>query len=164
MAKTKHFVIDPAGVKHTRTSESRKYSHTVVYQDSYEHAKLMAVAKDWEKTDRSNFAYYLSHVNGTSVYLAKKTWETDEQHAARVAREVADAETRLNGCRDVESYLAMEQAQRLAAVEEKQAKGGFDRWCNAGWCGRIDLAHKLADKWTGPAYLNTTILDAQIEA
>lgn len=165
MAKgTKHFVIDAAGAKHTRTSQNRKYSHTVVYQDSYEHAKAMAVSKDWRTRDRNNFDFYMKWVNGSSEYITKKSWESDEQHAERIARETANATERLNGCRDVDGYLAMQQAQRLADVEQKKAEGGFDQWCNAGWCGRRDLAEKLAAQWTGPAYRNTTILEAQVEA
>ena len=61
MAKSlKHTAIDPNGVKHTRTSQSRVYAYTVVARSNY--ARDVAMAGKLFEQDRRNFDFYTKMV------------------------------------------------------------------------------------------------------
>lgn len=167
---TKYFAIDADGGRHTRSTE-RTYTHTVVVKGGYEHALIGAKAKGWRSTDESNFRYYAEIAAGrdrhpNKAYLrddmspAERQAELDRVELANAAR-LARAKLESDG-RTVEQYVAWQQELRVARVEERKAKGDFDRWINAGWCGRYDLAVKLAAKeqGRGPGFV-VDILEAQ---
>lgn len=156
MAKVLYKAIDPNGVVHTRKS-ARTYTHTVVAQ--YNKAVNLARAndKEWTKTDGRSYDYYVKIATGNDPYPQKNYSGTAEEQAevdANNAKRVADAKARIDGLTRDE-YIAKELAGRIAAVEATD----FEEWHNLGWCGRIDLAQKLA---SGAAnfYHNATILEA----
>lgn len=154
MAKgTTFYVRDPQGRKHTRTSLNRTYTHTVLVRDSYENAIQRCSETGWTRLDTLNFNYYTALVNGTHPSL--KSWydhETEETFKARCAEYVAKAVKALDGCTDLATYLAREHARRIASVEEGKLQGKYDDWGPAGWCGRFDLAQKLAQKERSSGY------------
>lgn len=170
MPKIKYFAIDPNGERHTRSSE-RVYSHAVVYKDDYAKELANASDKGWTKTDRSNFDYNSRIAAGNDPYphqhwdrvayaFHEKTDEWIAAHDARMDREnaerLADAKAAIEG-HDAASYCEAKRLARVAKIEAKKAAGGYDVFRCAGWCGRLDLAHKLAAK----GGVDTTILPAQ---
>ena len=151
----KHFIIDPAGVVHTRTSASRTYSHAVIGRRSYDRA--LASAKAYRNP---NYEYYRSIADGTSRHLVAYSWETAEEHAARYAKARAEAVEELDGAESAEAYIAAERAKRVASVEAKKAAGKFGEWSVLGWAGRPDLADKLAASSRND-WVDVTVLEAQ---
>jgi len=154
---TNHYhAIDAAGGIHTRSSKSRSYTHTVVVRPSYENALLFAQSKDWTKTDRRNLEYYDTIAQGRDPYprqnymanhperwtpeqIAEEQVRVDAENAKRVEDAIATVANR-----SVEQWLADKLQERLDIVEKQRAAGYYDSWHNAGWCGRLDLAQKLA--------------------
>lgn len=141
MGKIRYTATDPNGFTHTRTSQSRTYSHTVVFQAS----KDVAVKRAHErlKSDRSNCEWH-ARIASTPVEeyvdseMAKWSHMTREYviegHAEHVATVAAFRGGSING------EAAAMLADRLAKIEATD----WDIWHNAGWCGRYDLALKLA--------------------
>ena len=155
---TNHYhAIDPSGDVHTRSSKAgRVYTHTVVTRPSYEWALMAAKSKDWAKTDRRNLEYYDTIAQGRDPYPRQcyrqnhpEKWTPEQIEEERIAVEaenrkrVEDAIAHVAN-RTVAQYLADKQAERIARVEGLKAKGYYNDWQNAGWCGRPDLAQKLA--------------------
>jgi hypothetical protein len=154
---TNHFhAVDANGVVHTRSSKSRVYTHTVVSKPSYGYALAAAQSPDWTKTDRRNLDYYDTIAQGRDPYPRKcyrqdhpEKWTPEQIEEERVAVEAENArrvqeaiDTVAN--RTVEQWLADKKAERIERVEKLKAEGYYDSWGNAGWCGRFDLAQKLA--------------------
>lgn len=138
MAKTKYFVIDPNGVKHTR-STSRIYSHAVLYQRTKE--DYLATIPAWKATEKKNGQYYLDCIaNGYHKNLMHFPHYVDDK--ARQAADVQEAIERLDGCATAEEF-----AERLAERMRAKAEAtDWNEWFCDGWCGRLDLAQKLAAK------------------
>ena len=149
---TKHSVIDPRGVTHTRTSQNRVYPFVVLVRDSYEHALARAVGPDYAASDRKNYAYYVALANGTHAHC-KNLYSNDD-----AAKRIADAKAYIAGCDTFDAYLAKQQVERVARVDARKAKGDFDTWGPAGWCGRRDLAEKLAHKERAGGYRAEVII------
>lgn len=153
----KHFIIDPAGVVHTRNSTSRTYSHAVIARRSYDSALASA-----EAYRCPNYEYYRSIADGTSRHLAPRSWQTADQHAARLKAAVATALADLNGAESAEAYVAAKRAEAVARVEADEAAGEFDEWSVLGWAGRPDLADKLAaSSRNRGCWADVTVLEAQ---
>jgi len=160
MPKAIFTATDAAGQTHKRTSESRIYTHTVVFLPDF--AADMALADKDYKQDGSNFAYYcelaagthehVTHVIPRSGYHASYSDEQvakfQEAQREQNAKGIADAKAVTEG-HTRESYVAARRAKRVAAVNEGNAAGYYAKWQNAGWCGRYDLAQKLAAKTAG---------------
>ncbi|MBZ9847206.1 hypothetical protein LB565_04285 [Mesorhizobium sp. CA14] len=142
MPKTVYTAIDPNGEEHKRTTADRTYTHTVVYQRSKDAA--IARAKDARKGHVDSGNYYLGCVrDGHYANLMKfEHYRTD---AARQASDAADAAAKMAG-RTAEEYADAKVAEHLAAIEATD----WTVYHNAGWCGRHDLALKLAAK-IGPS-------------
>ena len=105
----KHTAIDPAGVVHTRNSSSgRVYTHCVVARDSFEKRMKRALAP--QSYEVENFHYYKN----------------------------AGVTSKMEGCNSAEEYVALQQANRVAAVNAKPVAD----WMNLGWCGSHQLAVK----------------------
>jgi len=135
MPKTVFTATDAAGFVHIRKTE-RSYSHTVVYLPSYD--RDMAHADRNIKEDGSNWRFYADRVaTGATRFLTNA-----EERAAEYASEA--------------QAIAGERAKRVAFVRKREADGYYDKWQNAGWCGRPDLAAKLladTQKWTARAVI-----------
>jgi hypothetical protein len=171
--RTTFTAIDPNGVEHVRTSDRRNYSHTVVAQYNKADHMNRAVDPNWAKTDGSNWDYHAKIANGNDPYPSKCYLgnHPDKYSAEQIAEEVVtvaatnakrveDAKTFVSITR--EEHIAKMLADRIAAVEAKDYNG----WHNLGWCGRRDLADKLAsgkDGNGGGYYHNATVLEAVIK-
>lgn len=136
-------VKDPSGKAYTRLT-NLTYTHVVFARRSREQAMKDAQSKPYHHA--ANFWYFKDKVDGTSHWLEKKSHESDEQHKARVEREVDEAKLAIRGCKTPEELWELVKVEQMEAFE----KIDFDEWHLMGWCGRLDLAQKLAvnDCWT----------------
>lgn len=155
MTATKFLAIDSLGAEHTRSS-ARVYTHTVVVMYDYEVAVARAIASHGTKSaidaSRRNFDYDVLIATGSDPYpesnwknvdgVVVKTVDADRQ-AIRVAKHIEAIEG------GFEAYRGRELAKSLAWIEEAKAGGKYSKWSNAGFCGRLDLAHKLAAQYAG---------------
>ena len=135
----KYFVIDANGKKHTRNS-MRTYTHAVLYRESKSAALRLAERKDRFSVD--NFWYHHAFVDGTSKWLERKSWENEVQYMKRAAEEVERSRNALRGCETPEDWEAALREEAIARIEARD----FSQWAVEGWCGRHDLAVKLAHK------------------
>ncbi len=171
MARNKFTATDAAGVVHTRTSDNRTYSHTVVVLPSYEFDLARANRADL-KSEARTFAYYQAIAAGNDPYpgrcfrsesrgdSAESIAEEQARVAAENAKRVADAQAVVAATPTAEAYSAAEKAKRVAHVEQYMAAGYFETWQNVGWCGRRDLAASLARKMTNPQHAKVETLEA----
>jgi hypothetical protein len=134
----------PDGTEITRTTH-RIYTHVVVYTESLEKRLAHARSPDWRRTETRNHAYYakiVQHGDGTgTAYGLPEVGEYDYKPGAR-AKSIEEAKAFIAKYPTVEGYLAETLAER-EAYARRAADGS---WCLAGWCGRLDLAQKLAAK------------------
>lgn len=135
MAKTAYFATDANGKTHTRNSD-RVYTHTVVYRHIKSEAMAAAHSDHWKSLDANNYEFDVAIATGNHNY----TTITADRVAACKAR--VEAFT-------MDEYVANSLAERVARVEATD----FTVWHNAGWCGRLDLAQKLAAKYNDVAIL-----------
>lgn len=146
---TKFYAIDPQGIAHTRTSKSRTYTHTVVVLRGVEmQAAHLARAQrstlaESVKTHETYIAwakgFYGPHDRANEI--GKPCGEYLQECGAKHMAQYASAE----------AYEAAQLARRLS-LHDRNVKGGdYNTWINLGWCGRLDLARKLAAK---PPYMD----------
>lgn len=138
----RHTATDANGTVHTRNSENRVYTHCVAVRFSYE-AALKSAQKTY-KGDASNYAHYKAYIDGTSEFLVKPSYCTDEHHAVECARAIANAKANIGDAKSLEEYTANNVAKAVAAVEKSKASGYYDAWQVIGWNSRRDLAEKEA--------------------
>ena len=150
--------IDPNGKTHTRTSKTRTYTHTVVGLPSSTKATLAAMSPEMKAYHRSEFKFRMGFLDGTSKWLTKRDWESEEQYLERSQRDREKAAIELDGCETAQDYENMKIVQAHRRIREKMAAGYYDTYQNFGWCGRPDLAAKLKARMEGLGYLNVTIL------
>lgn len=163
MAKTVYTATDANGTVHTRKSD-RGYSHTVVFRNVKSEKLADAVHKGWRNLDANNYKYEASIADGSTVlyitpagsyhasrdaaYIAADQKAQTEKNAERVAK----AQAFIAANPDKAAYLDAEELKRIASAE----KADYTTWFNAGWCGRFDLAQKLAAKYTDVQILPAT--------
>lgn len=158
---TQYLATDALGTTHTRKTD-RTYTHTVVTQYGYEaavahcHAAHAAETARELKSPTANFKYYTDIAAGNDKY-PEADWIGGARvvNEARQALRIADAQARIEGGFD--AYRARILADALARIEANKAAGYYTRFHNLGWCGRLDLAQKLAAKTGG------TILPARVK-
>lgn len=163
--RTTFTAIDPNGTTHTRTSDARTYTHTVVYQRSK--AEALTSAKSGAEYDGRNYDYDVAKANGThphvnyvaaasayhSSYSAEHIAKAQENQRNENARLIAAATAIVEAFPTKEAYVAAMVAGRIADVEATD----FTIWHNLGWCGRPDLAAKLAAKTPGAVILKAEV-------
>lgn len=131
----------------TRKSQ-RTYTHTVVARRNMDAAIKCESDKAWNKVAFSNHAFFSQEANPAT----RKHSVTPEQEARYQA---IAAMTK-------EQYAESLMRERLARIEKNRLAGDYDRMVNLGWCGRPDLAQKLAAKERASGwYLDVTILEAK---
>jgi len=153
MAATKYLAIDSLGAEHTRSSQ-RVYTHTVVVMYDYDvainrvtthHATKEAIA-----SQQRNFDYEVSIATGNDPHPEYDYVQVDgkwqrvynDATAARQAIRAAKSSAEIEG--GFEAYRARILAKELERVEERKEHGAFTTWGSVGFCGRLDLAQKLA--------------------
>ena len=146
MAKPTAYTAEHQGFTFTRKSH-RTYTHAVLVAGSLD-ADRARCERDARRNWHTNVAYHQALADGTSTFLARKSWETEDQHSARVAKEQADSSAWLEGGEAglVERLLAQHDAR---AAKVRTLDDGDTYFTCAGWCGRLDLAGKLAGSRTG---------------
>lgn len=151
---TKYLAIDPNGFEHRRTTAGRTYTHTVVYQRSKEWA--VAQAKASHEGHVSTGKYFLDCVAvGYHAYLMH--FDHYRNDIARQQADVAESLESLAGMTTAEGYAAAQVAKHLLDIDARD----WSAYLNAGWCGRRDLAEKLAAATRSPHTLNVTVLEAR---
>ena len=172
MANTIYTATDTAGTVHKRTTASRIYTHTVVVKGGYNRAMSHALSSDHTMQDERKFALETLIATGHDpcpdrVWLAVERGDKPADIVAeavrvaeRNAKRLTDAKAIIEGHK-VETYCAAERVKRVADVGIRKAAGEFDTWRNAGWCGRLDLAQKLANSQCATGDYIVAILEAK---
>jgi hypothetical protein len=156
----KHTATDRNGTVHTRNSAGRVYTHCVVARRSYENALKNASAKAWAY---SGFDYWRAEADGCGKYQNQKAWETVEQHASRVAKEMKVAKEYLAGATNEAELKTIVIARQVAGVEANKANGYYDNLVCLGWNGSRSLAEKLASSNRAKGYYaEVMILEASM--
>lgn len=145
MTKTRKLTATaPDGTLVTRTT-ARTYTHVVLFTYSAAKREAFDTSKNWVKTEARNHAYEAKialHGDGTgTAYGLPVEGEYDYKPAAR-AKSIERAKAFIAKYPTAADYSAKCLADRRAYSARQIADG----WCLAGWCGRLDLARKLAAK------------------
>lgn len=157
MAKTHYFAIDAAGREHTRSSDRRTYTHAVAYQCSKEEALVSAQSEQNRKQHEKNAQYYLDCI-ANGKHLSLMGFEHYRNDASRQAADVREAREKMQGFETAKAYAEKLIADEVASIEARD----WSIWHIEGWCGRADLAGKLARSITAQkSVLKVDILEAQ---
>jgi hypothetical protein len=156
----KHTATDRNGKTHTRNSAGRVYTHCVAVRPSYE-SHLKDANAAWA-LDKSNYGYYRAYLDGTSEFLVKPSYRSEEDHAADCANNIAKAQKALDGCDSLEAYREKNRKARVEAVEGQKARGYYDAFKCYGWNGSRALAEKLASTLRGGTWAEVVILEATV--
>lgn len=130
----------PCGAIETRTT-ARTYSHVVVMR------RDLSVIREQEgrisKLDLSNYEFFkaalAAGVGGSQRLQGGLDIKVDQARYDRAVIEIGD-------CKSAQAYAEKRRDARLAAHDAKHGNAKFGDWFVAGWCGRADLAEKLAQK------------------
>lgn len=148
MAKTRKHSATFDGCTFTRGSQSRIYTHAVLirYSTAEERVKCEADAR---RSFHTNLDYHQQYAAGTSEFLRRNSWETEAQHLERTTKNVAEARAWL--ALGVEGHVAAALARFDANIVKHPypTSDGAGFYSCAGWCGRLDLAQKLASSCNG---------------
>ena len=160
MATTKHIAtID--GQTFTRNSKSRVYTHCVVAKPSIECALARAQSKAARGLHRSNYRWYQKAITSEGRLHEQYEYLTDEKYAEQCEYNLARAVEALAGAQSEDEYVSREVSKELERIAAQDAKGFYDTWDECGWCGRFDLAQKLAaTKRNHEYYGDVVILEA----
>jgi hypothetical protein len=156
---TNHFhAVDPQGRIHTRNSKGRTYAYTVVVRvgrtkvDRY-YAAIEAAGVD------AGQSYDRTVDESKGVFPQRELWR-----GAAALKNWQDFA--IEYLKDPEGYgdgrdaaIAKAIAHAREVAEDYEAEGRWDRYENAGWCSRADLAQKLAAQTIGE---QVVILDAVV--
>lgn len=161
MAKTTTFLAtDPAGRTHKRTSQNRTYAATVVVRKGRELAEADFARREptHRRHDADNYAFgkSLSTVEGLTAWYHRNNFQSllpNRDLAAEAAKYAAS----LRGCGTAEEYVEQRAAERRARFEATD----HEAFINVGWCGRSDLAQKLASQQKG--YAEVVILGVVVK-
>jgi hypothetical protein len=153
MPQTIYTATDAAGAVHKRSTKCRTYTHMVVYLPSYEF-DLSQAAKQYAY-DGDNWEFHCQMVTWGGIFEGRReSWHTDE----KIAADLALSTERAGEFASRAEAMAGQAQKRVAFVMERQANGYFAAWQSLGWCGRHDLAVKLASQATGPRFAKVAIL------
>lgn len=133
-----------------RNSENAIYTHTVVSKPAFNYEQALAHAKADKHYDSKWIAYCKEAASLDYKYASV----TSDKDRAEYVRQVEIGPDALN---------AEVAARQVARVEENNAKGYYEAFQNAGWCGRADLAQKLAEKTRKYGHREVTILVAEVK-
>jgi hypothetical protein len=153
------------GFTFTRNSAGRAYTHVVVVRQSVAADRLHAERSARTSWSR-NLDWHKDCAAGTAEAVAGYDWESAEKRAERAAS--ADAQkikARAVAMLDLgeEGYVAEQLARFDARDQGKLAADGDTYYTSAGWCGRPDLAAKLAASSGGVA-VACTMVDTKAKA
>jgi len=132
-------------------SSPRVYTHAVIIQYSEQHYRDEAYTFNADKQDRKNFDHYVQQAAGKSPY----DW-------CRTPEKIAEAQADVEGGFD--AYCARLRQRQIDSFEAGLKAGGYTPGI-VGWCGRRDLAEKLANQYRGQARVaKVWIVEAEVAA
>lgn len=157
MSKTKFFAIDPQGVEHLRTSKNRIYTHTVIVLRGAAHLEAQR-PKLADIVARNNKSWDRIENEAKGIFPNAEQWRGPKALASwqAFAIEWMTKHTR-------EGALAEAIAHDDKVFKARVASGRDLVYENAGWCGRLDLARKLADQMRKNSFEAVVILEAQVK-
>jgi hypothetical protein len=146
MAKTAYIATDAAGIKHTRNSD-RVYTHTVVIKGGYE--RDLRAANDMAYAAKEANDLWAQVGKGLEGYVANGLRKHAILGRDYFVKRFAEDSAIVAQFGTAAAYIDSKRAAHVARVEAEKAAGRFEKWGNIGWCGRLDLAQKLAAKYQG---------------
>lgn len=152
MAKIKYRAIDPDGTVHARSS-ARVYTHTVVARLDQAYARTLAKTEGF----KASIKQYELHADYASKGWTPAKWMSPEI-ADRHKQEgfACGGQFIAKHGPDARAYAEKVYQAEVVRIDADTAYHNF------GWCGRPDLAAKLADKYrSDPCYRDVTILQAE---
>ena len=158
MTKINYIATDANGTVHTRSTASRAYTHTVVVKRSKQGAIAQAnagVAHDLKEA-REQFAFAAQSIEQIKAgFIARKLaiLARDDEYATK--RQI-EGKAFVAQWGTPEAYAAAQHVQQIAKIEATD----WNVWFNVGWCGRADLAAKLAAQQDRARYSEVAILPA----
>lgn len=135
------------GQTFTRKSD-RTYTHTVLSIHSRREVRA-AFAARLVDTWNSHLDYYQRRASGESLGRYRYTPEQAAEAMAAAKEWVAQGQ---------EGFTAAALARFDAQAREPLQPDGDTYFVNVGWCGRLDLARKLAAKYPRTVILEATVL------
>lgn len=134
------------GQTFTRKTD-RVYTHTVVSKPAHTYEQALAAAKAFKQYGADWIAYCQEAMSPDYKYASVNTDAQRAEYArhVEVGLDVINAEV---------------SARFVAAVEASNAENHYETFYNNGWCGRFDLAQKLADKMRKYGHRGVVILEA----
>lgn len=144
-AKTKYYIVDSDGNKHTRTS-ARVYTHMVVFRANLDCQRERAASEVERKHHAKNYAYHAREAGPGRKYEHSDTEMAQHKEIAVMT---------------CDEYVQQAVERCIARINEDGMGKHADKCIDVGWCGRLDLAEKLAQKWT--QYGIVQIFEAKVE-
>lgn len=157
MATTKH-IATADGQTFTRNSKSRVYTHCVVAKPSIDCALERAQSKAARDLHRSNYRWYQKAITSEGRLFEQYKYVSDEQYAEQCEYDLARAVEALAGAQSEDEYISRKVGEELAGIAAQDAKGFYDTWAECGWCGRFDLAQKLAATKRNHGYYGDVVI------
>ncbi len=143
---TTYLAIVDGKIIGTRKSKSMNYTHVLVGKLDIEAMRDQAYTYAGNSIDESNFHHYMEYLDGTSRFLARKSWEDDAMHAARAAADIARAERNLAGARTLADFIAVVRQRYIDSFEAGVASGKYEL-AALQWCLSAGNASKAASQW-----------------
>ena len=132
----RHIATAPSGIKIMRDdSLIQDYTHAVLglYSREYEEARIVNITAEDSKRSRRSYDYLCALRDGK--YTPKqRDMESAEAWRSRVASDVQDARTMLNGVDDFDGFVEKLRRQGLDAISELAARGHYSKWVSLGFC------------------------------
>lgn len=123
-----------------KRKSDRVYTHTVVSKPAHTYEQALAAAKVFAPYDGDSMAYFQEAMHQCHRGDAQRA---EYARYVEVGLDVINAEA---------------SARRVAEVEAQRAV--YETFYNNGWCGRLELAQKLADKMRKYGHRGVVILEA----
>ena len=139
MAKKHTYKVALPGETPITRTTARIYTHVVVYKYDAGKREAYDTLKDWRRTEASNHAYYSRNAADVNagVYGAPEDGEYAYKTEGR-AKSYAEAKAWIAKYPTPADYHAACLASR-----RNYSANVLNKWQLAGWCGRLDLAHKV---------------------
>lgn len=145
LAVNKH-IATYEGFVFTRNSKNRTYTHVVIKRGSAAQDRIRCEANA-RSAFRMNRSYYASILDGSSSFLQRPSWRTEEQQSFEIERLIAAASQHMDG--GEEGYVSRALAQFDARPKRQLADDGDTYYVALSWAGRPDLAVKEANRVGG---------------
>jgi hypothetical protein len=150
---TTHYIATIDGCTFKRSTAGRTYTHMVVVESNIV-LQRKEVAERAAKEFADNLDWFNQQARGWWFYDGNRTQAPEKILFS--AEEIADGKAKIAA--GVEGFVANKLANFDAAIAKHSRKSsdGKSTYGDAGWCGRADLAQKLAAKYTTGQFAHIT--------